>query len=254
MLMSQDSKKIALITGASYGVGAATARLFAKNNYHVCLTATNIKNLNNISQELSELKFSLHELNLNSQKNIEDIYAEIKEQTGIINVLINNAATHKRIPAIEIKRDDWQEILQTNLDGTFFMSQAFAKQIIAHDAKSGSIVNITSTHSIASQANRSMYGISKAAINHMTRMLAVEWADHNIRVNGIAPGRMLTEAPSRQKTGNDKNYINNMLSKIPLNRLATPEEVAASALFLSSKDANSITGQTLIIDGGLTLK
>jgi NAD(P)-dependent dehydrogenase (short-subunit alcohol dehydrogenase family) len=245
MLMSQDSKKIALITGASYGVGAATARLFAKNNYHVCLTATNIKNLNNISQELSELKFSLHELNLNSQKNIEDIYAEIKEQTGIINVLINNAATHKRIPAIEIKRDDWQEILQTNLDGTFFMSQAFAKQIIAHDAKSDSI---------ASQANRSMYGISKAAINHMTRMLAVEWADHNIRVNGIAPGRMLTEAPSRQKTGNDKNYINNMLSKIPLNRLATPEEVAASALFLSSKDANSITGQTLIIDGGLTLK
>ena len=253
--MIQGLKKVALITGASYGVGAASARLFAKNNYHVCLTATNIKNLKNISEDLSKSgsEFSLHELNLNSQKSIEYVYAEIKKQTGLISVLVNNAATHKRIPAVKITRDDWQEILQTNLDGTFFMSQAFAKQAIEYN-KSGSIINITSTHSIISQADRSMYGISKAAINHMTRMLAVEWANYNIRVNGIAPGRMLTEAPSRQKTGNDKDYINNMLSKIPLNRMATAEEVAASALFLSSKDANSITGQTLIIDGGLTLK
>ena len=103
-------------------------------------------------------------------------------------------------------------------------------------------------------SNRSIaYGIAKAAVMQMTRMLAVEWAPHGIRVNAVAPGRMLTKSPSRQETGTDPQYVENMIKRTPLRRLATPEEIAAAVVYLSGPSAASITGQILVIDGGLTV-
>jgi NAD(P)-dependent dehydrogenase (short-subunit alcohol dehydrogenase family) len=101
-------------------------------------------------------------------------------------------------------------------------------------------------------AERSTYGISKAAVVHMTRMLAVEWGDHGIRVNAVAPGRMQTDSPSRAEKGSDPAYMAAMLERIPLHRLATPEEVAAAVCWLASPEAGAVTGQTMVLDGGLT--
>jgi 2-deoxy-D-gluconate 3-dehydrogenase len=101
-------------------------------------------------------------------------------------------------------------------------------------------------------AERSTYGISKAAVVHMTKMLAVEWGDHGIRVNAVAPGRMQTDSPSRAEKGSDRAYIGAMLKRIPLHRLTTAEEVASAIAWLASPEAGSVTGQTIVLDGGLT--
>jgi len=192
------------------------------------------------------------ELELSSQSSIEAALGASQDALGRLDVLINNAGIQGRTSALEIGRDEWSKVFGTNLDGTFFMSQSFARQLRADNAP-GSIVNITSVHAIKSRHNRLLYGVSKAAINHLTRMLSIEWADYDIRVNAIAPGRMLTNSPMRAETENDPNYIEKMVASIPLKRLPQSEEVAKTALFLASDAAASITGQVIVIDGGLTV-
>ena len=139
----------------------------------------------------------------------------------------------------------------TNLTGAFFLTQQVGRHLIA-DGRPGAIVNLASTHGMVGAAERSTYGISKGALIQMTRMLAIEWAVHGIRVNAIAPGRLDTPSPSRAARTTDPSYIEAMLARIPLRRLATVEEVAAAACYLASPPAASITGQTLMLDGGLT--
>jgi 2-deoxy-D-gluconate 3-dehydrogenase len=117
-------------------------------------------------------------------------------------------------------------------------------------AREGAIISIASTHGLVGAPERSTYGISKGAIIQMTRMLAIEWAAHGIRVNAIAPGRLDTASPSR--AGADPKYMEAMLERIPLHRLATAEEVAGAAAYLASPQAQSVTGQVLVLDGGLT--
>jgi 2-deoxy-D-gluconate 3-dehydrogenase len=116
----------------------------------------------------------------------------------------------------------------------------------------GAIVNVASTHALAGAPERSTYSISKAALVHMTRTLAVEWAPHGIRINAVAPGRLDTASPSRAQKGANEAYMAAMLARIPLHRLATVEEVAAAIAYLASPAAASITGHVLVIDGGLT--
>jgi 2-deoxy-D-gluconate 3-dehydrogenase len=142
-------------------------------------------------------------------------------------------------------------MIAVNVTGTFFLTQQVARHMIAAGRK-GAIVNIASTHALVGAPERSTYGIAKAAMVQMTRMLAVEWATHGVRVNAIAPGRMETASPSRAEKGADQNYMSAMLARIPLHQLCTPEEVAAAVVYLASPEAASITGQVLVLDGGLT--
>jgi NAD(P)-dependent dehydrogenase (short-subunit alcohol dehydrogenase family) len=116
----------------------------------------------------------------------------------------------------------------------------------------GCIINMGSTHGLVGMAGRSTYGISKAAISHMTRMLAIEWAEHGIRVNAIAPGRVDSKSPQRAATSGDTKYLESALNRIPLKRFTTVEDVAEAVRYLASPAAACITGQTLVLDGGLT--
>jgi NAD(P)-dependent dehydrogenase (short-subunit alcohol dehydrogenase family) len=138
-----------------------------------------------------------------------------------------------------------------NLRGTFFVTQQAGRHFIAAGL-GGCVVNIASTYAMVGAPERSTYGISKAALLGMTRMLAVEWAPHAIRVNAVAPGRLVTPSPSRAGKGADPAYMKAMLKRIPLRRQATVEEVAAAVVYLASPAAASITGQVLVLDGGLT--
>ncbi len=253
MTDGSDGKKAVLITGGSYGVGAASALAFARAGYDVAVTATKLGNLENTVSAVEEAgaRAAAFALDLNSQDSIEAAVEGARDKLGRLDVLVNNASAHGRKPAVGITRADWDHVFRPNLDGTFFITQAFARPLIDQGA-SGSVVNITSTHAIVARKIRVMYGVSKAAINHMTKMLAVEWAEAGIRVNAIAPGRMITDSPSRQKTGQDPNYIKQMVTSIPMHRLPEAEEVAQAGLFLSSDAAATITGQILAIDGGLT--
>ena len=152
-------------------------------------------------------------------------------------------------PVVDVTDAEWDDVIDTNLKGAFFLSQLFGRDCIAKK-RPGVIVSMASTHGMTGIAGRSVYGISKAGLIQMTRMLAIEWADKNIRVNAIAPTTVMTE--SRQELLADPEKRAAALSRIPSGRFATPEEVAAAVVYLASPAAGSVTGHTLTVDGGLT--
>jgi len=170
------------------------------------------------------------------------------DSLGSIDVLVNNAGNMTRRPAIEARWTEWDEMVDVNLKGTFFLSVEFARHCLARGGP-GVIVNIGSTHGFVALAGRSIYGISKAGLMQMTRSLAVEWAEHGIRVNTVAPATVMTK--SRQDVLNDSKTVQDMLDRIPSGRFVTEDEVAAAACFLASDEAASITGHALPLDGGL---
>jgi NAD(P)-dependent dehydrogenase (short-subunit alcohol dehydrogenase family) len=163
--------------------------------------------------------------------------------------LVNNAGITNQAAALDITPAEWEAVIATNITGTFFMSQQMGRHLVA-TKRPGSIISITSTHGLVGMPNRSVYGISKGAMIQMTRMLAIEWAPHGIRVNSIAPGR--AETASRQALARAPGHREMMLSRVPLRRFVEPEEIAAAVCYLASPAASYITGQTLVLDGGLT--
>jgi NAD(P)-dependent dehydrogenase (short-subunit alcohol dehydrogenase family) len=189
-------------------------------------------------------------LDICSQASIEDVFRQATRFGDRLEVLVNNAGITLRQPALDVTREEWDGVMECNLSGTFFMSQQMGRYLTARKCP-GSIVNMASTHGVVSLAQRSTYGISKAAVIHMTRVLAYEWAGHRIRVNAIAPG--MVETPSRAayfSTRPDARAA--MAERVPLGRFCTEEEVAGAVAYLVGKDADYITGQTLLLDGGLT--
>jgi NAD(P)-dependent dehydrogenase (short-subunit alcohol dehydrogenase family) len=243
----------ALVTGASYGVGAATALALARDGFDVAVTATQQQNLADTVRgvEAAGARAVPIALDLREEASVEQAAAAAIKGLGGLDVLVNNAGANLRKRVVEVTPQEWDDVMATNVRGTFFLTQEIGRHWIG-TAQTGSIVNIASTHALIGAAERSTYGISKAALVQMTRMLAVEWADYGIRVNAIAPGRMETKSPSRAGKGADRTYMAAMLRRIPLHRLVTAEEVADTVTYLVSPSAASMTGQVLVLDGGLT--
>jgi len=191
-------------------------------------------------------------LDLGSQSSIERAMADVASAFGRVDLLVNNAGSNLRKLAVDVTWADWDAVMASNLRGTFFLSQQFGRRLIAA-GRPGDIVNIASTHGMVGAAERSTYGIAKGALIQMTRMLAIEWAEYGIRINAIAPGRLDTRSPSRAARTDDPSYMQAMLARIPLHRLATVDEIAAAVCYLASPQAASLTGQTLVLDGGITV-
>ncbi len=246
-------RRAALVTGASYGVGAATALALAREGFDVAVTATKPENLAATVNALEMLGARVVPavLDLRDQASLAQQADEIIAALGGLDVLVNNAGANLRKNATEVTAQEWDAVMAVNLRGTFFLTQQVGRHLIAA-RRGGCIVNIASTYALVGAAERSTYGISKAALVGMTRMLAVEWAEHNIRVNAVAPGRLDTSSPSRAEKGADPAYMEAMLKRIPLRRQASVEEVAAAVVYLASPAAASMTGQVLVLDGGLT--
>ena len=245
------ASKVAIVTGASYGVGAECALALARAGFRLAITATSEANLAPVLSKLAGAEVLPLALDLRRQDSIEACAAAALQRFGAIDVLVNNAAVNLRRKAVDTGWAEWNDLIAANLTGAFFLTQQVGRHLIARKAP-GQIVSIASAHAFVGAAERSAYGISKAGLVQMTRMLAIEWAEHGITVNAVAPGRLMTDSPSRQKTGSDAAYMEAMLKRIPLHRLATAEEVAGAVAFLVSPAARSITGQTIMLDGGLT--
>jgi NAD(P)-dependent dehydrogenase (short-subunit alcohol dehydrogenase family) len=242
----------AFVTGASYGVGAATALALARAGFDIAVSATRLENLADTMDklELVNVRAVPVVLDLRAPDTIEAAFAEVTAAFGGLDVLVNNAGAMAQKAAVDVTQAEWDEVFTTNVTGPYFLSQRFGRELIER-GRPGVLINIASTHGIVGAAGRSTYGISKAAVIHMTKMLAIEWAEHGIRVNAVAPGRLDTPSPSRADTLSDPAYMQAMLKRIPLHRLATADEVAAAVCYLASPGAASITGHTLVLDGGL---
>lgn len=246
-------ERAALVTGATYGVGAATALALARAGFAVAVTATKLENLAATVSALQATGARVVPvaLDLREEASIAPAMDAAIAGLGGLDLLVNNAGANLRKDAVEVTAADWDAVMDVNLRGAFFLTQRAGRHLIAA-GRGGCIVNIASTYALVGAPERSTYGISKAALLGMTRMLAVEWAPHAIRVNAIAPGRLVTPSPSRAQKGADAAYMEAMLSRIPLRRQASLEEVAAAVVYLASPAAAAMTGQVLVLDGGLT--
>lgn len=246
-------RRTALVTGATYGVGAVTALTLARSGFDLAITATKRDNLAATLQSLAVTSARVFPvaLDLRDEPSLPARASEIVATLGGIDLLVNNAGANLRKDAVDVTAAEWDALMDVNLRGTYFLTQQVGRAMITA-RRGGCIVNIASTYALVGAPERSVYGISKAALVGMTRMLAVEWAPHNIRVNAIAPGRLVTPSPSRAGKGGDPAYMEAMLKRIPLRRQASVEEVAAAVAYLASDAAASITGQLLVLDGGLT--
>lgn len=249
---NQNQRRAAFVTGAATGIGAAIAVALARNGYDVAISARQTERLADTERRISEFgaRAVPIALDLCSLADMEPALGQAFDAFGHLDVLVNNAGAALRKPALEVTADEWESVMQPNLRGTFFLCQKVGRRLIERGTP-GCIVNIASTHGVVAFPERSVYGIAKAALMHMTRMLAIEWAGHGIRVNAIAPGTV--ETPSRAVMLADPKVREAMLNRVPLHRFATPQEVAEAVCFLASPAAEYMTGQTLILDGGLTV-
>jgi 2-deoxy-D-gluconate 3-dehydrogenase len=240
----------ALITGSSAGLGRAIAVALAREGYDLALTELDTAMLKATlaEPEIQKRKAVAIALDLRSQDSIKAAFEKATKELGELDLLVNNAGRTLLKPVVDVTDAEWNDVIDTNLKGAFFLSQLFGRHCIAK-GKPGAIVSMASTHGMTGIAGRSVYGISKAGLIQMTRMLAIEWAGNNIRVNAIAPTTVMTE--SRQEMLSDPKARAAALARIPSGRFATPEEIAAAVVYLASPGAASVTGHTLPVDGGL---
>ncbi len=248
--MTSSANRTAFVTGASMGLGYAIACGLAQAGFDLAVTSREIGRLDALLADaaVQGRKVVPLRLDLRIESDIEQAFAAAVEAFGDIDVLVNNAGRPLLKRAIDVTWEEWDDVVNTNLKGAYFMSRTFAAHCIAR-GRPGCVINLASTHGLTGFAGRTVYGTSKGGLIQMTRMLAIEWADNDIRVNAIAPATALTASRAKML---DAAARERMLARIPIGRFITPEEIAAAVVFLASPGAASLTGQTLAVDGGLT--
>ena len=243
--------RVALVTGASRGLGEHFARVLAGAGADVAITSRTPAALDPLAAELTALgrRAACIELDVREQQSIQRAMADVLRQFTRIDILVNNAGCNIRKPATEVTWSDWNEIVDTNLRGTFFMAQAAAWQMITR--RYGRIINIGSVTSVAGYAGLAPYGASRGGIKQMTMSLAHDWGKHGITVNCLAPGWFKTA--QNRALYDDPGWVEYLVERIPLGRPGKPPDLDGALLLLASDAGQYITGQTLLVDGGITV-
>ncbi|MDQ0616352.1 SDR family NAD(P)-dependent oxidoreductase [Arthrobacter globiformis] len=242
-----DGKK-ALVTGAGRGLGKAIADDLAESGATVYGTSRDAATAQQISERYGTPPLAV---DLSSTGNISGFAESLQQASGGIDLLVNNAGVNVPKPALELTEDDWDTVFDTNLKGTFFLTTALARHWVATGTP-GAIVNIASQAGIVAIEERAAYGTSKAGMIHLTKILALEWAAARIRVNAIAPTFVRTELTA--STLSRPDWAAELLSRIPIGRFGEPDDIAGAVTFLLSDAASLITGHTLAVDGGYTIR
>jgi dehydrogenase/reductase SDR family member 4 len=243
--------KVAIVTGASRGIGKAIAIEMAKSGADVVLASRKMADLEKAAEEVKAtgrkaLAVSAH---IGRLEDIAALVARAKAEFGKIDILVNNAATNPTMDqAIDVSDRAWDSVMNLNLKGLFFLSQAVAK--VMKEQGGGVIINVSSVAGVTPDI-LPIYSISKAGVNMATKVMAQQWAPYGIRVNTLSPGQTRTQF-SEALWGNPDIY-KVIMDRTPLKRIGEPQDLAHAAVFLASDKASFITGQNLIVDGGLTI-
>lgn len=242
--------KLAIITGGTRGIGKQIALTFAKEGYNIAINyRTENDDLKNTKKEIEEnnVKCFTFQGDVTNFKDCEQFVKQIVEEFGNIDVLVNNAGITRDTLLMRMKEEDFKQVIDTNLIGTFNVT----KNVISYmmKARSGRIINISSVVGISGNAGQTNYSASKAGIIGFTKSLAKEVASRNITVNAVAPGFIETQMTDVLKD----DIKEEIAKKIPLKRMGTPQDVANVVKFLASNDSSYITGQVINIDGGMLM-
>ncbi|WP_027954374.1 SDR family NAD(P)-dependent oxidoreductase [Halobacillus kuroshimensis] len=242
--------RLAVVTGGTKGIGRAITLAFAESGADVIVIARN-------SEELDQVKNDVEELGQRAFPIVEDInhYDLIIEKVEKIrrgrpiDIWVNNAGMNIRSEAASVSESEWDQIINTNMKSAFFLSQ-YAGRIMM-DNTAGKIINISSVGGHTALRTGVVYAMTKSALIQMTKNLALEWGKYNINVNAIGPWYFPTSLT--EKLLQDEEYVKEILARTPLNRIGKLEELSGAAVFLASDAGNYMTGQTLLVDGGMTI-
>lgn len=249
--------KVAVVTGGSRGIGEATALGFARAGADVVVTSRKLPELERVAQAVEDLgqksmAIATHVGRLDQIKNLVD---QVVAEFGRIDILVNNAGTSIAGAAIDLDEGAWDALMNINLKGVFFLSQTAAK--VMKENGGGKIINVSSINAFRPASLTCTYAISKAAIMMATKTMAQQWAEYNIRVNAIAPGSIETALLnaiwynlSEEDTKKAKEAT---AAGIPLKRIGDPKEIADVMIFLASDASSYVTGQTIVVDGGVLI-
>jgi gluconate 5-dehydrogenase len=240
----------ALVTGASRGLGQVFARALAKAGADLILTSRRRGDLAAFVAEIEALgrEALALDLDVRNQASIEQMSAEAESAGGQIHILVNNAGCNVRKPALDVTWDDWNLILDTNLRGSFFVAQQIARRMVVHGY--GRIINIGSVTSVFGYAGLAPYGASRGGVRQLTMSLADDWGPHGITVNCLAPGWFHTA--QNDVLYQNQAWVNYLVDRIPVKRPGEPRDLEGPIVFLASEASRYITGQTLLVDGGIS--
>jgi len=243
------SGKVALVTGASRGIGESIAKLLAQNGAHVVVSSRKVEGCQQVVDDIINAGGSAQAIacHIGDMAQIDAIFSEIEAQHGKLDILINNAAANPYFGHIlETPQDAFEKTVDVNIRGYFFMSSAGAKLMKKNDG--GAIVNIASVNGVIPGDMQGVYSITKAAVISMTHAFAKECAPLNIRVNALLPG--FTDTKFASTLVNNPAILDQVLAHVPMNRVAMPDEMAGTVLYLVSDAASYTTGTAINVDGG----
>lgn len=244
--------KVALITGAAKGLGRACALALAKGGAEIALGLRDVNSASDLESEIKSMGRSVIrvQMDVSTVQEIQSAVEKVIDNFGKIDILVNNVGVAPANAALDVTESDYDLTMNLNVKAMFFTSQMVAKHMIKQGG--GRIINMSSQAGTITLDDESVYCMSKAAVNHMTKNLASEWARYNIQVNAVAP--TFIETPGTEPWLKDKEFRQSVIDRIPLGRIGKPEEVASVVVFLAAPASSLITGEIITIDGGWTLK
>jgi len=242
--------RVAVVTGASRGLGQYFGRALAKAGADLIITSRTVESCKPFQAEIEALGRKAYPiaLDVRSHESIQKFAEEAATAYPKIDILVNNAGCNVRKPALDITWDDWNLVLETNLRGTFFVAQAIARLMIPNGY--GRIINIGSVTSVFGYAGLSPYTASRGGVKQLTMSLADDWGQHGVTVNCLAPGWFRTE--QNKVLYENKEWLEYICDRIPVKRPGAPNDLDGAVVFLASEESRYITGQTLLVDGGIS--